>query len=136
MSRSIDAPTSGSLAAKQPTGPRDRDALLAAAVSGILYFILGWVIPPDGPPVETASAAQIRVFLAEHHSMLRLGALVGAVAIPTVLVFTVSLARLIRSRLPWPSEFLAPSGPPGWRSRGSRWPCCGSAGSTAGLCGR
>jgi uncharacterized protein DUF4386 len=112
MSRSIDAPTSGSVAAKQPTGPRDRGALLAAAISGILYFILGWVIPPDGPPVETASAAQIRVFLAENHSVLRLGALVGAMAIPTMLVFTVSLARLLRSRLPgsMPPELITGGG--------------------------
>ena len=100
MSGAADAPTSGPMAAKAPLGRRDRGALLAAAISGILYVLLGLVVPPDGPPVETASAAQIREFLAEHQSARRLGALVGAVAIPTVLVFTVSLARLVRSRLP------------------------------------
>lgn len=98
MSRSIDSPTPGSVAPKAPFGLPDRGALLAGAISAILYVVLSLVVPPDGPPVETASAAQIRVFLADHHAALRLGALVGAVAIPTVLVFTASLARLVRSR--------------------------------------
>ena len=53
----------------------------------------------DGPPVETASADQIRSFLTLNNtSGLRASATAGALAIPLILIFTVSLARLIRSR--------------------------------------
>ena len=76
----------------------DRGALLAAAISGLFYF-LGFFVPQvDGPPVETATAAQIRSFLADHDTGLRANATWGAIAIALVLVFTVSLARLIRGR--------------------------------------
>jgi hypothetical protein len=95
-----DAQTSTAAADQRLRGPQERAALLAAAISGITYFLLGLITPPDGPPVETATAAQIRVFLIENNAGLRIGALVGALAIPTVLVFTAALARLVRSRLP------------------------------------
>ena len=77
---------------------RDRGALLAAAISGLLYVLLVFVPQVDGPPVETASADQIRSFLADNDTGLRASATAGALAIALVLVFTVSLARLIRSR--------------------------------------
>jgi hypothetical protein len=95
-SLSIPAP------AAEPVGrsTSERAVLLAAAISGILYFVLAWARPPDGPAVETATAAQIRVFLVENLTSLRLGAFVAVLAIPTVLVFTVSLARLVRIRMP------------------------------------
>lgn len=80
--------------------PSDRAALLAAAISGLLYVLGAFVPQVDGPPVETASADQIRSFLAEHDSGLRILATTSALAIPIVLVFTVSIARLIRSRTP------------------------------------
>ena len=79
-------------------GPSDRSALLAAAISGLLYVLLVFVPQVDGPPVETASADQIRSFLADNDAGLRASATAGALAIALVLVFTVSLARLIRRR--------------------------------------
>ena len=92
--------TSASSAQAMGCHPSERGVLLAAAISGIFYFILAWARPPDGPPVEAATPAEIRAFLSEHGTALRLGALVGALAIPTVLVFTVCVARLVRRRLP------------------------------------
>jgi hypothetical protein len=100
MSRSDEAQTSTATTDELQRPPNDRGALLAAAVTGIAYFLLGLVTPPDGPPVETATAAQIRAFLVDNSAALRIGALVGTLAIPTVLVFTAALARLVRTRLP------------------------------------
>lgn len=80
--------------------PSDRSALLTAAISGLLYVVVAFVPQVDGPPVETASADQIRSFLAEHDSGLRILAAAGVLAIPLVLVFTTALARLIRGRRP------------------------------------
>ena len=37
-----------------------RGALLAILISGILYGLVAFVPQVDGPPVETATAAQIR----------------------------------------------------------------------------
>ena len=81
-------------------GAAMRGTLLAAAISGGLYFLGAFVPQVDGPPVETAGADQIRSFLAAHDSGLRVLAAAGALAIPLVLVFTTSLARLIRAQLP------------------------------------
>ena len=78
----------------------DRSVLLAAAISGTLYTLGAFVPQVDGPPVETATAGQIRAFLVAHDTGLRIVATAGALAIPLVLVFTVSLARLMRSRQP------------------------------------
>jgi hypothetical protein len=85
-------------AAIDTAGPSDRGALLAAAISGLLYVLLVFVPQVDGPPVETASADQIRSFLADNDTGLRASATAGALAIALVLIFTVALARLIRSR--------------------------------------
>jgi hypothetical protein len=79
-------------------GPNDRGALRAAAISGLLYVLLVFVPQVDGPPVETASADQIRSFLADNETGLRASATAGALSIALVLVFTVSLASLIRRR--------------------------------------
>jgi hypothetical protein len=81
-------------------GHGERGALIAAAISGTLYALGALTPQVDGPPVETATAAQIRTFLTEHDTGLRVLGAGAALAIPLVLVFTVSLARLIRSRLP------------------------------------
>ena len=80
--------------------PGDRGALLAVAISGFVYFLLAFAPQVDGPAVETATAGQIRSFLADNDTALRVYATLGALAIPLVLVFTVSLARLIRGRSP------------------------------------
>lgn len=76
----------------------DRGALLAAAISGLLYVLLVFVPQVDGPPVETASADQIRSFLTAHDTGLRAVATAGALSIAVVLIFTTSIARLIRRR--------------------------------------
>jgi hypothetical protein len=81
-------------------GPNERSALLAAAISGLLYSLLVFVPQVDGPPVETANADQIRAFLADNDTGLRASATAGALAIALIVVFTVSLARLIRRRSP------------------------------------
>jgi hypothetical protein len=100
MTETDGVQTSPSATQKVAQSTSERGVLLAAAIAGILYFILAWVRPPDGPPVEEATAAQIRAFLSENDTALRLGALVGALAIPTVLVFTTCVARLVRRRQP------------------------------------
>ncbi len=79
---------------------RTRGATAAVAISGALYALGAFVPQVDGPPVETANADQIRAFLTTHDSGMRIVATAAALAIPIVLVFTVSLARLIRDRLP------------------------------------
>ena len=77
-----------------------RGTLVAAAVSGVLYG-LGAMLPQvDGPDVETATASQIRAFLAENDSSIRIAAAGAVVAMVLILVFTVSVARLIRLREP------------------------------------
>jgi hypothetical protein len=85
-----------------PADPRtgSRGALPAVAISGVLYVMGAFIPQVDGPPVETATADQIRTFLTEHDGALRTLAVAAALAIPLVLVFTVSLARLIRGRSP------------------------------------
>ena len=84
----------------EPADATLRAPLLAAAISGAVYFLGAFLPQEDGPDVETATAAQIRTFLAAHDTGIRIGAAAGAVAIPLILVFTTSLARLIRAYLP------------------------------------
>jgi hypothetical protein len=86
----------------EPTTPAKAvpSALLAAAISGGAYFLGIFIPQTEGPAVETASADQIRSFLATHDTGLRVGAAAAALAIPLILVFTTSLARLIRAQLP------------------------------------
>lgn len=75
-----------------------RSTLLAAAISGLLYFFVALVPQVDGPDVETATADQIRAFLSTHDGSLRTLAVANALAIALVVVFSTSVARLIRSR--------------------------------------
>jgi hypothetical protein len=77
-----------------------RGALVAAAVSGVLYAAGAFVPQVDGPPVETATADQIRTFLSDNDTAIRVAAAGSALAMVLILVFTVSLARLIRLREP------------------------------------
>ena len=83
--------------AETPT-TRDRGLLAVAAVSGLLYVALIFVPQVDGPSVETATAGQIRAFLKAHDTGIRMTATAGALSIPLVLVFSASLARMIRRR--------------------------------------
>ena len=77
-----------------------RGALVAAAVSGVLYAAGAFLSQMSGPPVETATADQIRSFLADNDTTIRVTAAGSTVAMVLVMVFTVSLARLIRLREP------------------------------------
>ena len=79
---------------------QDRGTLFAIAISGLLYVLLVFVPQVDGPPVETASTDQIRTFLENNTSGLSAMATAGGLAIPLVLIFTASIARLIRGRMP------------------------------------
>jgi hypothetical protein len=78
----------------------NRRLLQAITISGVLYVVGAFVPQVDGPPVESATAGQIRSFLTENDTALRILATVGALSIPLVLIFTVALARLIRDQLP------------------------------------
>lgn len=80
------------------THSSERGLLGAVAASGLLWFVLIWVPQVDGPSVETATAHQIRSFLADNDTGIRLTATAGALLIPLVLVFAASLARLVRRR--------------------------------------
>lgn len=90
----------GTASRASTAGPGTRGALIAAAISGLLYTAFAFVPQVDGPPVETASADQIRAFLAEHDTGIRVLAAAVVLAIPLVLILTVSLARMIRDRAP------------------------------------
>ena len=70
--------------------------MFALGVSALVLALLSLGPQPDGPDVESASAQQIRDFLAGHGADLRLHALLTAALVPTVLVFAASLAH-------WPS---------------------------------
>ena len=83
-----------------PARSDDRRALAAVSLTGIVYFALAWLPQVEGPPVETASADEIRGFIADRAGGLELHATTDALAIPLVLVLTVSLARLVRARTP------------------------------------
>lgn len=75
-----------------------RTATTAAAVSGVLYFIGAFVPQVDGPPVETATATQVRTFLETHTGALRAQAVGHAISIALILVFAASIAKLLRLR--------------------------------------
>jgi hypothetical protein len=99
MKRTVDVPPSASTAAMEPNGLRG--ALLTAAIAGSCYFLLGLATPSkDGPPVATATADQIRTFVTENATALRIATAVGVLSVVTVLMFTAALARQVSSRLP------------------------------------
>ena len=81
-------------------GRGDRATLLTAAVSGLVLLATGFFQPPSGPTVGSATAAQIRTFVAAHSAGLKVGATAGMVAVIAVLVFTAALAQLARARVP------------------------------------
>jgi hypothetical protein len=84
--------------------PPDRregsSALLTAAVSGLLLLATFFVQSPEGPKVGSATADQIRAFVADHGTGMKLGATGGAASLVLIVLFTASLAQLVRNALP------------------------------------
>lgn len=78
----------------------DRVLLIVAAVTSLLYFASAFSPQPEGPDVETATAAEVRAFYADNASSFQGNVAMNALAMVAVLVFTVSLARIIRHREP------------------------------------
>ena len=84
-----------------PTLPAvGRGALLAAGFAGLVYVLSTFVTFPDGPPVSTATATQIREHVTANGAAIRAGAIVGMLAVSAALVFFVALTRQARDRLP------------------------------------
>ena len=77
-----------------------RGAALTAAVAGPLFLLLGFAMPADGPPVATATAAQIRAYALSQVTAQRIGALAGVAAVVVLLVLTAAFAQLVRAALP------------------------------------
>jgi hypothetical protein len=77
-----------------------RGALLAAGVAGLIYALSTFGTFPDGPPVSTATAAQIRDHVTTNGTAIRASAVVGMVAIAAALIFFAALTRQVRDRLP------------------------------------
>jgi hypothetical protein len=77
-----------------------RGAALTAAVAGPLFLLLGFAMPPDGPPVATATAAQIRAYAVGQATTLRIGTLAGVAGVVVVLVLTAAFAQVVRAALP------------------------------------
>lgn len=98
MSRSKTAETSKTRQAQRRHGvdQADRGSLLALAASGIVLLVGAFAPQTTGPPVETATAAQIRTFLKDHTRLIEVQALFGVLLIPTIIVFTAALAALAR----------------------------------------
>jgi hypothetical protein len=83
-----------------PTLPAaGRGALLTAGVSGFVYALSTFGTFPDGPPVSTATATQIRDHVTSNGTTIRASAVVGMVAVAAALVFFAALTRQVRDRL-------------------------------------
>ncbi|MGK5683522.1 hypothetical protein [Actinoplanes sp. URMC 104] len=80
--------------------PADRRPCLAAAVSGILFFLGAWLVPAEGPSPATATAAQIRDHVAANDVALRVGAAAELAGVVLFVVFVAAVAQLIRNRRP------------------------------------
>jgi hypothetical protein len=99
MSSHTDVPrtTDGDLAADRA----DQAPRLTAALAALAFLVLSaFSSPADGPPPETATAAQIRDHLTQHAGAMRLEAVGIALVVCVLLVLTAALARLVRNRLP------------------------------------
>ena len=80
--------------------PTARGAALTAAVAGPLFLLLGFAIPADGPPLATATAAQIRSYALGQATAVRIGTLAGVAGVVVVLVLTAAFAQVVRTALP------------------------------------
>jgi hypothetical protein len=79
----------------------DQPARLTAALAALAFLGVSLAgSPVQGPPVETATAAQIRDHLTRNAGAVRLEAVGTALVVPTLLVFAAALACLVRNRLP------------------------------------
>lgn len=78
----------------------ERILLAIAAVASLVYFFSAFAPQAEGPDVETATVSDIRAFYQDNASNFQTNATMNALAMAAVLVFTVSLARIIRRREP------------------------------------
>jgi hypothetical protein len=84
-----------------PTLPAvGRGALLAAGLAGLVYALSTFGTFPDGPPISTATATQIRDHVTTNGTAIRASAVVGMLAIAAALVFFSAATRQVRDRLP------------------------------------
>lgn len=88
------------VAVARSRGRSDGGALLTAAVSGLLLVGTFFAQSPDGPKVGSATAGQIRAFVADNETAILVGATGGVASFVLVLLFTAALAQLVRSALP------------------------------------
>ncbi len=72
--------------------------LLPTASAALVYLATLFATPPDGPGVETATAAQIRAYLEANGSALRIQALALAVAGAAVVVLATGIASQLTAR--------------------------------------
>lgn len=77
-----------------------RGAALTAAVAGPLFLLLGFAMPADGPPLGSATAAQIRAYALGQATAIRIGTLAGVASVVVLLVLTAAFAQLVRAALP------------------------------------
>jgi hypothetical protein len=77
-----------------------RGALAAAGVTGLIYFVAGWVTFPDGPTMGTASADEIRAHISTSGAAIQVAMGAGVIALAASMVFAPALVRQVRDRLP------------------------------------
>ena len=77
-----------------------RGSLGAAGLAGVAYVLCGSLTPPDGPPVATATAAQVRDHVTASGTAIQAAAIAGMLGVAAALVFFAGLTRQVRDRLP------------------------------------
>jgi hypothetical protein len=74
-----------------------RSALAATGFAGLVFWITGLFSFPDGPPMATATAQQVRDHVTAQGTSLQVSAMVSLAA---ALFFVAGMVRQIRDRLP------------------------------------
>jgi hypothetical protein len=77
-----------------------RGALAATGFAGLVFWITGLFSFPDGPPMATATAQQVRDHVTAQGTAMQVSALAGMVSLAAALVFVAALVRQVRDRLP------------------------------------
>jgi hypothetical protein len=77
-----------------------RGAVAATGFAGLLFWITGLLGFPDGPPMATATAQQVRDHVVAQGTSMQGSALVGMVGVAAGMVFVAALVRQVRDRLP------------------------------------
>jgi len=77
-----------------------RGALGAAGLAGVAYTLCMFFTSPDGPPVATATAQQVRDHVTSNGTTIQVAAIGGMLGITAALIFFAALTRQVRDRLP------------------------------------